>query len=119
LIKVKAGGICGSVVIDAACTSKSFEQALTYVCAAGRVITLGFGKEPSGVSHLSIAARGIDVRGCRLHNNKFPVVIDYFATGKITVKDMITHRFPFTAIHEPLKLIEDTSIEKGKVVLMF
>jgi len=108
-----------TVVIDAACTTKSFEQALGYVCAAGRVITLGFGAAPSAISQLSITAREIDVRGSRLHNNKFPVVIEYFRSGKLTVKDMITHRFHFTAIHDALRVIEDPVIENGKVVLLF
>ena len=108
-----------TVVIDAACTTKSFELALTHVCAAGRVITLGFGKDPSAINQLSITAREIDVRGSRLHNNKFPVVIDYFTSGKLQVKDMITHRFPFTEIHEALRLIENPASENGKVVLLF
>lgn len=108
-----------TVVIDAACTSKSFEQALTYVCSAGRVITLGFGKDPSAINQLSITAREIDVRGSRLHNNKFPTVIEYFRSGKLEVKDMITHRFNFTEIHDALGVIEDPAIENGKVVLFF
>jgi 2-desacetyl-2-hydroxyethyl bacteriochlorophyllide A dehydrogenase len=108
-----------TVVIDAACTAKSFEQALTYVCSAGRVITLGFGKEPSAINQLSITAREIDVRGSRLHNNKFPVVIEYFRSGKLKVKDMITHRFNFTEINEALAVIENPAIENGKVVLFF
>jgi 2-desacetyl-2-hydroxyethyl bacteriochlorophyllide A dehydrogenase len=108
-----------TVVIDAVCSTKSFEQTLSYVCSAGRVITLGFSKEPSAINQLSITAREIDVRGSRLHNNKFPVVIDYFASGKLAVKDMITHRYPFTEIHAALRLIEDPAIEKGKVVLFF
>jgi 2-desacetyl-2-hydroxyethyl bacteriochlorophyllide A dehydrogenase len=118
-IQQLTNGVGATVVIDAACTAHSFEQALGYVCAAGRLITLGFGKEPSGVSQLSITAREIDVRGSRLHNNKFPVVIEYFSTGKITVKDMITHRFAFTDIHAALQLVEDPAIEKGKVILLF
>jgi len=107
------------VVIDAACTTKSFEQALGYVCAAGRVITLGFGAAASAISQLSITAREIDVRGSRLHNNKFPTVIEYFRSGKLSVKDMITHRFHFTDIHDALGVIEDPAIENGKVVLLF
>ena len=118
-IRCLTEGNGATVVIDAACTTTSFEQALTYVCAAGRVITLGFGKEPSAISQLSITAREIDVRGSRLHNNKFPVVIDYFTSGKLQVKDMITHRFPFMQIHDALRLVEDPAIEKGKVVLLF
>lgn len=108
-----------TVVIDAVCSVKSFEQTLTYVCSAGRVITLGFNKEPSAISQLSITAREIDVRGSRLHNNKFPAVIEYFRSGKLVVNDMITHRYHFTEIHDALRLIEDPEIEKGKVVLFF
>ena len=112
-------GVGATVVIDAACTTTSFEQALTCVCAAGRVITLGFGAAPSAINQLSITAREIDVRGSRLHNNKFPTVIEYFVSGKLTVKDMITHRFNFIDIHEALQLVEDPAMEKGKVVLFF
>jgi 2-desacetyl-2-hydroxyethyl bacteriochlorophyllide A dehydrogenase len=118
ILKLTAGN-GATVVIDAACTTKSFEQALTYVCSAGRVITLGFGKEPSAINQLSITAREIDVRGSRLHNNKFPVVIEYFESGKLKVNDMITHRFPFTEIQDALRLVENAEIEKGKVVLLF
>lgn len=108
-----------TVVIDAVCSVKSFEQTLTYVCSAGRVITLGFNKVPSAISQLSITAREIDVRGSRLHNNKFPAVIEYFRSGKLAVNDMITHRYHFTEIHDALRLIENPEIEKGKVILFF
>lgn len=118
-IMKQTAGNGATVVIDAACIKGSFELALNCVCAAGRVITLGFGKEASAISQFSITAREIDVRGSRLHNNKFPTVIENFASGKIQVKDMITHRFPFTAINDALKLIEDPAIEKGKVILVF
>ena len=112
-------GIGASVVIDAVCSTQSFEQTLAYVCSAGRVITLGFSKEPSAINQLSITAREIDVRGSRLHNHKFPAVIDNFRTGKTEVKNMITHRFPFMQIQEALQLVENTDIEKGKVVVLF
>lgn len=118
-IKRLTNGNGATVVIDAVCSIRSFEQALTYVCAAGRVIPLGFNKEPSAISQLSITAREIDVRGSRLHNNQFPVVIEHFREGRIEVADMITHRYPFTEIHTALKLIEDPAVEKGKVVLLF
>jgi 2-desacetyl-2-hydroxyethyl bacteriochlorophyllide A dehydrogenase len=118
ILKLTAGN-GATVVIDAACTTKSFEHALSYVCSAGRVITLGFGKEPSAINQLSITAREIDVRGSRLHNNKFPVVIEYFTSGKLNVKDMITHRFNFMEVNDALRLIENPAIENGKVVLFF
>ncbi len=108
-----------TVVIDAVCSTLSFEQTLNYVCAAGRVITLGFNYEPSAISQLSITAREIDVRGSRLHNNKFPQVIEYFKNGTLSVKDMITHSFHFTDIQQALALAENPLIEKGKIILYF
>lgn len=108
-----------TVVIDAVCSEQSFEQALSYVCSAGRVIPLGFNKTPSAITQLSITAREIDIRGSRLHNNKFPKVIDCFVKGDLRVADMITHRFPFTEIHNALALIENPQIHNGKVVLLF
>lgn len=108
-----------TVVIDAACTNKSLEQALECVCAAGRVIALGFGNQPTGISQLSITAREIDIRGSRLHNHKFPEVIADFIAGNLEVKDMITHRFNFMEIDQALALIENPKLEKGKVVLLF
>jgi 2-desacetyl-2-hydroxyethyl bacteriochlorophyllide A dehydrogenase len=112
-------GLGATVVIDSVCNVKSFEQALTYVCSAGRVITLGFSSEPSAINQFSITAREIDVRGSRLHNNKFPVVIEYFKSGKLDVSNWITHCYHFTEIHEALRIIENPEIEKGKVILLF
>jgi len=108
-----------TVVIDAVCSERSFEQAIIYVCSAGRVIPLGFNKNPSAISQLSITAREIDVRGSRLHNNKFPKVIDYFINGDLRVGDMITHRFSFLEIKKAIALIENPEIYNGKVVLLF
>lgn len=113
------GGNGPAVIIDAVCSVQSFEQAVEWVCPAGRVITLGFSKQPSAIAQFHITAKELDVRGSRLHNNKFPTVIDHFASGRIRVKDLVTHRFPFTDVHKALEVMEDNSIEKGKVMLLF
>jgi L-gulonate 5-dehydrogenase len=112
-------GVMATVVIDAVCSVSSFEDALKYVCPAGRVITLGFNSTPSAIAQFAITARELDVRGTRLHNKKFPDVIRLFEERKLEVRDMITHRFPFLEVGDALKLIEDSAIEKGKVVLLF
>lgn len=113
------GGNGPTVIIDAVCSVQSFEQGVEWACPAGRVIALGFSKQPSAIAQFNITAKELDVRGSRLHNKKFPAVIDHFASGRIRVNDMITHRFPFTEIHDALKLMEDNSIDKGKVILLF
>jgi 2-desacetyl-2-hydroxyethyl bacteriochlorophyllide A dehydrogenase len=118
-VKDLTGGDGATVVIDAVCSVNSFEQSLQAVCAAGRVIPLGFNPKPSAITQLSITAREIDIRGSRLHNNRFPEVIAHFAEGRIQVSDMITHRFHFMAVREAFQLMEDANAEKGKVILQF
>lgn len=118
-IKTLTNGFGVTVVIDAVCTVNSFEMALDYVCPAGRIIALGFSSSPSPIAQLKITAREIDIRGSRLHNNRFPTVISYFKSRKLDVADMVTHQFPFLEIKDAIKLIEDPKIINGKVVLSF
>lgn len=112
-------GVKPTVIIDAVCNVKSFEDAVKLVAAAGRVVTLGFSPQPSAIAQVLITAKELDVRGSRLHNNKFPVVIDLLKSGRLDVKGMVTHQFPFEQVQEAIKLIEDAGQEKGKVVLRF
>jgi L-gulonate 5-dehydrogenase len=118
-VKKLTNGDGATVVIDAVCSIKSFEQSLEAVCAAGRVIPLGFNPHPSAIAQLGITAREIDIRGSRLHNNRFPEVIGHIAAGRIKVADMITHRFPFMEVRDAFHLMEDAKAEKGKVILKF
>ncbi|WP_432403113.1 zinc-binding alcohol dehydrogenase family protein [Wukongibacter sp. M2B1] len=107
------------VVIDAVCTTASFENAFDYVTTAGRILVLGLNKKPSQIAQLNIMAKELDVRGSRLHNNKFPEVVKWFNNREIVAKDMISHVFQFTDIYKAIELIENSSIENQKVILKF
>jgi L-gulonate 5-dehydrogenase len=107
------------VVIDAVCTTKSFEDAFNYVASAGRIVVLGLNKKPSQIAQMHIMVKELDVRGSRLHNNKFPQVTAWFNNREIVAKDMISHVFHFTDIHKAIELIEDKNIENQKVILKF
>jgi L-gulonate 5-dehydrogenase len=108
-----------TVGIDAACTTRSLAEIIHYVVSAGRLVVLGFSDEPSNITPLYITAKEIDIRGSRLHNNKFPQVVKWFNDKEIVAKDMISHVFKFTDIHEAIKLIEDKNIDTRKVILKF
>ncbi len=118
-IKALTNGNGATIVVDAVCSVSSFEMTLDYVCAAGKIISLGFNTNPSAIAQLKITAREIDIRGSRLHNNKFPKVINHFISEKLQVKDMVSHVFTFEEIHHAIELIEDPKIMNGKVVLTF
>ncbi len=119
VIMMETGNRGVTVLIDAVCTKKSFEEALTLTTPAGRIVVLGFSDQPSNIPQLNITARELDIRGSRLHNNKFPQVVEWFNSKEIIAKNMISHVFHFEDVKKAIELVEDRSIENEKVVLKF
>lgn len=108
-----------TLVIDTVCTVKSFEEAVSLTRPAARVVTLGFASAPSEIAQVNITFKELDIRGSRLHQNKFPVVTELFNNGTLDGENMISHVFNFEDIQEAIKLIEDRDIDKQKVILAF
>jgi 2-desacetyl-2-hydroxyethyl bacteriochlorophyllide A dehydrogenase len=119
VIMSEANGLGITVVIDAVCNTKSFEQAVELSSNAGRIILLGFSDKPSQVAQLNITAKELDVKGSRLHANKFPEVIAWFENKELNPTKIISKIYNFTEIHEAIKQIEDNPIENIKVLLKF
>lgn len=107
------------VVVDAVCTTKSFEDTFNYVTSAGKIVVLGLNKTPSEIAQMHIMVKELDVRGSRLHNNKFPEVVEWFNNKEINAKSMISHVYDFTDIKEAIDLIEDKNVDNQKVILKF
>lgn len=108
-----------NVTIDSACTVQTFEQAVEMTSPAGRVVVLGFSVVPSKIAQVHITKKELTIVGSRLQTNKFREVIDLFESGALNPKVFVTHKFPFTEAQKAMDLIEDTTIQKNKVVLTF
>ena len=113
------GGEGMPVVVDAACTVKSFPQALDLACAAGRVVILGLGANASEVAAVAITKKELDVIGSRLNNRRFPEVIATMARGQYAPDKLRSHSFPFTKAQEAFDLVLNHPESVRKVVLTF
>ncbi len=114
-----SGGEGMPVVIDAACTLKSFPQALDLASPAGRVVVLGLLSAPSEVASVAITKKELDVIGSRLNNNRFPEVVDSMARGFHTPGKLRSHSFKFTEAQKAFDLIQSNPESVRKVVLTF
>jgi 2-desacetyl-2-hydroxyethyl bacteriochlorophyllide A dehydrogenase len=112
-------GMGANVVIDAVCTTKTFEQAVQLASVAGRIVVLGFSEEKSGIPQLEITKKELTVSGSRLQTNQFPEVIDLFNNRKIDTNSFVTHTFPFEQVEEAIQLIETNPDAVRKVHLDF
>lgn len=108
-----------TVVIDAVGTAATLEEAIRIVSGAGRLVVLGFDPSPLQICQYDITKGELDIRGSRLHCNKFPQVIDWFEKGSIDAKPFITHKFLFTEVQDTFSLIEKKHSGMLKAALEF
>ena len=119
VILEKTGGVGVPVVIDAACTNETFEEAIRLAAPAGRVVILGFESSPSRIAQFDIVSKELDVRGTRLNNHRFPAVIQWFNKKEVDAKALISHVFHFTDIKKAIEQAEYNHDETCKIVLKF
>ncbi|SNS73846.1 L-gulonate 5-dehydrogenase [Anaerovirgula multivorans] len=119
IIMDETNGLGVPVIIDAVCIPQTFEQAVKLAASAGRVILLGFTDTPSKIAQLEITKKELDVKGSRLHSNKFPEVIEWFNNREIDPKMLISNVYNFSDIMKAIEQVENNPIETYKVILKF
>jgi len=102
-IKELTGGRGADVVLEAAGTTATTQQALQVVKSGGRVILIGLPPEDNvPLSLPDLISRELDVGGIFRYANVYPQAIAAIASGLIDVKSMITHRYPLAQAQEAL-----------------
>ena len=107
------------VVIDAVGNPQILEQAVKLASPAGRVMVIGFTKNPSALCQFDITTKELEIRGSRLNAHKFPEVVQWFNNRDVQPSLLVTHTFPFTEAEQAMKLIEEHPAETCKVLLTF
>ena len=108
-----------TVAIDAVGLPELFEQALELTGTAARIVIIGFDPRPAKVPELPITRRELDIRGSRLHADKFPEVIEWFANREVKTTPLISHEFDFLDARKAFALIEQSPETTCKVILTF
>lgn len=119
VIMSETDGLGAPVIIDAVCIPQTFEQAVKLAASAGRVILLGFTDAPSQIAQLEITKKELDVKGSRLHSNKFPQVIEWFNNREVDPKLLISNVYDFCDIRKAIEQVENNPTEVYKVILKF
>ncbi len=119
VVSKETGGTGPQVVIDAVGHPQIFEDAVKMASPAGRVVVLGFTKQPSTICEFDITTKELEIRGSRLNAHKFPEVVQWFNAREVEPELLVSHTFHFTDIQNAMKLIEDQPGETCKVVLTF
>ena len=116
-IKKITGEMGPNVTANTVCTPQSFEEAVQLTSAAGRIVILGLGPEPSAIAQMLITKKELGIMGSRLQTKRFPVVIDRLNRGEYDLSTFVTQRYPITQAEEAFHFACDHPNEVRKIVI--
>lgn len=107
------------VVVDAVGIPELFEQALDITSPTARIVIIGFNPNAAKVPELPITRKELDIRGSRMHANKFPEVIGWIARKEVQTAPLISHEFTFKNIKDAFDLLDKNPEDACKVIITF
>lgn len=84
-----------NVVIEAAGSPATFNMALDLVCFSGRIVTIGYSKNETGIKTQLIVSKELNIYGSRNALRVFPAVIGMIEQNEPLFLEMVTRIFPF------------------------
>ncbi len=112
-------GEMANIVIDAACTPKTFEICYDLVSVAGTIGVLSMSTVPSNIPAIHFMKKQLTVVGSRLQAYQFAPVIRLIEAKKLGNDDLVTHKFKFEDIKNAFQLINDHPEDVKKALLIF
>jgi L-iditol 2-dehydrogenase len=92
------------IVIDAAGTTSSFEQAINLTAKGGSIVLVSGWNQVTWSPGI-IIGKELILRGSLASPGAWPMAIDLIESGKVRVKPIITHRFPLPDIPRAFDLV--------------
>jgi threonine dehydrogenase-like Zn-dependent dehydrogenase len=108
-----------SVAIEAVGLPGTFRLAVEAVSYAGRVVYVGYAKEPVTYDTTDFVRKELDILGSRNALRVFPAVIKMLEKRERPFADLVTRVFPFMDTARALKAWDDNPAEFTKILLAF
>ena len=96
------GGFGPDVVIEAVGTPETYRLAVDEAAHTGRVVYIGWAKEPVTFDTKYFVHKELDILGSRNYLNEFPAVIELLSRKQFPVEETISRTVPFAEAGEAL-----------------
>jgi len=103
LLKELTGGHGPDVVVEAVGTPETFRFAVEEVAYTGRVVYVGYAKEPVAYETRLFILKELDILGARNSATEFPSVIEMLEAGRFPVEAAISKTVPLAEAAEALE----------------
>jgi threonine dehydrogenase-like Zn-dependent dehydrogenase len=106
------------VVIEAAGVPETFVAAVEMVSFAGRVVYIGYAKEPVGYETKLFVSKELDIKGSRnAVEDDFQAVINMLLSDAVDVNSLVTQRYKLEAGGEALRFWDENPTEVTKILV--
>ncbi|KAJ7047255.1 xylitol dehydrogenase [Mycena alexandri] len=106
------------LVIDASGAEVSIQTAFQIVKAGGTFVQVGMGNPNVTIDYTMLVVKELVYKGSfRYGHGDYPLAIALVAQGKINLKPLVTHRFPFNEAITAFKATRTGKSEDGKGVI--
>jgi D-xylulose reductase len=106
------------VVVDASGAEPSIQTGLHVVKAGGTFVQLGMGTPDVQIPMTLMLIKEVTVKGSfRYGPGDYPLAISLVAQGKVDLKPLVTHRYPFDQAIEAFKATQAGKSDDGKPVI--
>ena len=102
LLKELTAGHGPDVMVEAVGTPDTFRFAVEQVAYTGRVVYIGYAKEPVAYEIRLFILKELDILGARNSATEFPTVIEMLEAGRFPVEATISKTVPFAEAAEAL-----------------
>jgi threonine dehydrogenase-like Zn-dependent dehydrogenase len=106
-----------SIAIEAAGTPVTFNMSLDLVAFAGRIVSIGYSKNETGIKTQLIVSKELNIFGSRNALRVFPSVISMFEQKGKPFTDMISKIFPFNETPAAFKYWNENSGTVSKILI--
>ena len=107
-----------NVVIEAVGLPETFTAAVELVAFAGRVVYIGYAKEPVAYETKFFVSKELDIKGSRnALEDDFQAVINMLSTSGVDVDSLITQRYRLEATGDALRFWDKNPTEVTKILV--
>lgn len=106
-----------SIAIEAAGTPVTFNMALDLVAFAGRIVSIGYSKNETGIKTQLLVSKELNIYGSRNALRVFPAVISMFEKKEKPFTDLITKIYSFDEVNEAFKFWHENTGIVSKLLI--
>ncbi|XP_076109945.1 sorbitol dehydrogenase-like [Mytilus galloprovincialis] len=110
-------GFQPDATIECSGTDFSFSMGIHATYPGGSVVMVGRCQGNTSIPYNVAATKQVDIKGLFRYVNCYPTALEMVESGRIDLKDFVTHRFDMTETVKAFETVDDKAMKAIKVII--